>query len=187
MQRKIVCEDDIGKQTNVIVNNQLANKNMKKSFIFALCALVLVIFSSCKDKNTPKSISGDQSQPAWEVPSSYDMTVSMTAIVQVDLNLSYPEQASAAGWTVAENDVLSAFCGETCLGVAELNDGLFYLYIVGPTTEEEESAAISLRYYSAGFKNTFVASEQITFRNDEHIGSISEPLTPLFIVEKYKN
>ena len=78
----------------------------------------------------------------------------MTAVVKVDLKAQYPEKAS--DWQLNDNDLLAAFNGETCLGVASPKEGLFFLYIAG--TE----GAVTLRYYSAHYKNFFEAKDAFT-------------------------
>ena len=121
---------------------------MKKSMLIATCALLLLA-AGCNDKNKPETITGNVAAPAWTAPEKYDMTSSMTAIIRVDLAVNYPDQVAKAQWQVAEGDVLAAFSGETCLGVAELVDGLYYLYITAPS----EGTNVKLKYYSAALKN----------------------------------
>ena len=153
---------------------------MKKSMLIATCALLLLA-AGCNDKNKPETITGNVAAPAWTAPEKYDMTSSMTAIIRVDLAVNYPDQVAKAQWQVAEGDVLAAFSGETCLGVAELVDGLYYLYITAPS----EGTNVKLKYYSAALKNIFV-SEPITYSNDAHLGSESAPYIPLLTVQAGK-
>ena len=139
------------------------NKNMKKHlYIFLLCTLSLCTLVGCK-KDEPETFISDQARPVWTAPEAGDMTSSMTAVVKVDLKAQYPEKAS--DWQLNDNDLLAAFNGETCLGVA---------YIAG--TE----GAVTLRYYSAHYKNFFEAKDAFTFANDAHLGTVAEPFVPVW-------
>ncbi|MBP5476879.1 MAG: hypothetical protein J6Y00_04255 [Paludibacteraceae bacterium] len=85
----------------------------------------------------------------------------------------------SAGYQMTADDMLAAFDGnETCLGVAEQADGLFWLYVAG---NGDSTGRIRLRYYSAALKNVFV-SEEFAFVNDTRLGTVNEPYTPLFTV-----
>ena len=151
--------------------------------VMILCALLLA--AGCTSEE-PDAITGDVAKPAWADPTSYDMTASMTAIMDINLSYSFPAQvANLKTPLTKDEDLLAAFDGETCLGVAKLVDGLFFLYITAPVSgEESESAPITLKYYSKDLSNIFVGTEKITFRNDTQLGSIAEPYTPKFVVEK---
>ena len=104
----------------------------------------------------------------------------MTAVVKVDLKAQYPE--TAADWQPSVNDLLAAFSGETCLGVAQPQDGLFFLYIASPVTGNLSS--VTLRYYCAHYKNLFEAKDAFPYGNEETLGSPTTPLTPAFVVVK---
>ena len=80
---------------------------------------------------------------------------------------------------LAYNDLLAAFSGETCLGVAQPQDGLFFLYIAAPVTGNPSS--VTLRYYCAHYKNLFEAKDAFRFINDDHLGTIAEPFIPAFV------
>ena len=126
-----------------------------KLFLFAL----LLLFAAC-DKD-PFSTEGKVEDPKWTVTVDNDMTSSMTAIVQVSF---------------AENQgTLAAFVGDACCGVAEYVEGRYFLYIIGP--QSENPVDISIRFYSPDLKRIFVAKETIPFVNDSSLGSVSEPLT----------
>jgi hypothetical protein len=153
-------------------------KNMTlpvRNFNLLLCALLLFA-AGCKDKNAPETFASDQPRPTWTAPEKTDMTSSMTAVVKVDLAAQYPE--TAADFVLDDNDLLAAFSGETCLGVASAQDGLFFLYIAG--TE----GAVTLRYYSAHYKNLFEAKDAFPYHNDDHLGTPDSPLIPTFVVVK---
>jgi len=72
--------------------------------------------------------------------------------------------------------------GDVCCGVIEPTDGLFFLYITEPDGTAETQ--VSLRYYSAFFKNLFESKNVFAFQNDTHQGSVTGPLTPAFTVIK---
>ena len=154
---------------------------MKKSFIFALCSLsmvMLVLFSGCKkDKEqAPETFVSDMARPVWTAPEKSDMTSSMTAVVKVDLKAQYPN--IAADFALNENDLLGAFSGEQCLGVAQLQEGYFFLYINSPA---ESSSQVTLRYYSAFYKNLFEHKDAFPYLNDECLGTVAEPFIPAFV------
>lgn len=74
-------------------------------------------------------------------------------------------------------DLLAAFAGSECIGVTKPVDNLFYLYITSPSQDNED---ISLRYYSVRLRNVFQADTRFSFVNGARLGSVSEPLKPLF-------
>ena len=156
---------------------------MKKSFIFALCSLsmvLLVLFSGCKNKEQdPETFVSDKTRPVWTAPEKSDMTSSMTAVVKVDLKAQYP--SIAADFVLNENDLLGAFSGEQCLGVAQLQEGYFFIYINSPA---ESLSQVTLRYYSAFYKNLFEAKDAFPFKNDDILGTIADPYIPSLVVVK---
>ena len=157
----------------------------RRLFVILSCAMLLFA-AGCKEKNTPEdpgttpveNIAGNVSKPSWSNPDDYDMTSSLTAIVKVDLSIKYPEQAAKEHWAVASDDLLAAFAGESCIGVAELSDGLFWLYVTAPENNEE----ITIKYYSSKLKNIFVSEETFPYRNDYQLGTVSAPYSPAFVV-----
>ena len=138
--------------------------------------MLTVLLAGCKDKNAPESFSGNVARPTWTAPEVSDMTSSMTAVVKVDLKAQYPEVA--ADWQLKDEDRLAAFISDNCVGVASPKEGLFFLYIAG--TE----GAVTLRYYSAHYKNLFEAKDAFVFRNDDHLGTPDNPFIPAFVVAK---
>ena len=48
----------------------------------------------------------------------------------------------------------------------------------------DAEGAITLRYYSAHYKNLFEAKDAFVFRNDGRLGTIDEPYVPAFVVVK---
>jgi len=176
-------------------------KNMmsqvKNCSILVLCALLLLAVGCKKEQNAPEqpqpsqeqpdqpvtppteTIAGNVAQPDWKAPTDYDMTSSMTAVVQVDLARSFSKE-QLAGWMLAGNDMLAAFEGNTCLGVSTVQDSLFFLYITAP----KEDNNLTLKYYSASVKNLFVATETLPYKNDDKIGSVAQPYTPKWSVVK---
>ena len=138
-------------------------RNCKK--LFALCSLFLVLCSltGCKDKGRdPESLVGNASRPTWTIASDYDFAASMTAVIKVDLAAQYPN--SAADFVLMDNDLLAAFSGETCLGVASPNEG-----------------SVTLRYYSAHYKNLFEAKDAFPYVSDTQQGNADEPFIPAFV------
>lgn len=155
-------------------------KCFSKLFLLSLPLWVgLAGLTSCTEEVVSPTLNGNVAQPAWTAPADYDYTSSMTAVIKVSLSEKYP--STSAGWQLKDEDVLAAFIGDVCCGVVSPQDGLFYLYIAGPTSN---SLAVSLRYYSAHYKNIFEAKEVFEFKNDDHLGTVSEPFMPVFVVAK---
>lgn len=159
----------------------------KFSLYSVLCILsvLAVSFAGCKkdsekepDNPQPQTtLYGSVARPAWTAPEKSDMTSSMTAVVKVDLKAQFP--SIAADFVLNENDLLGAFAEEQCLGVASPNEGSFYLYIGAPVGVTPTS--VTLRYYSAFYKNLFEAKDAFPFKNDDILGTVAEPLIPAFV------
>lgn len=145
-----------------------------KSCSILLCALLLLA-AGCK-KDEPETLKSNKSQPAWTELADYDYTSSMTAVVKVDLAAQFPDLTS--DFKITDQDRLAAFSADKCLGVATPEDGLFYLFMVGA------DGSVTLRYYSAHYKNIFIANNAFAFQNDSHLGTVSQPFIPTFAVEK---
>lgn len=158
-------------------NMTLPAKNSNRLLIAVLTVLT-VFFSGCN--NEPETLYSDKARPAWTVTEAGDMTLSMTAVVKPDLTVQYPKIAT--DFVVEANDLMAAFIGETCLGVAQPQDGLFFLYIAAPVTGNPSS--VTLRYYSAHYKNLFVVIGAFPFVNDDHLGTVSNPIVPAFVKSK---
>jgi len=146
-------------------------------YIFVLCTLTICALMGCK--NEPETLVGNVPDPAWTFPAEHDYTSSMTAVVKVDLPASYPELAK--DFVLTGKDRLAAFSGSTCMGVASPKDSLFYLYIAPQTSFSGE---VTLRYYSAHYKNLFEAENTFTFANDSRLGTVAEPFTPQWKVSR---
>ena len=99
----------------------------------------------------------------------------MTAVVKVDLATQY--FAFASDFVLTDKDVLAAFIDETCTAVASPQDGLFFLYITG------KEGAVTLRYYSAHYKNIFETKTPFQFKNDDILGTADKPFVPAFVVK----
>ena len=155
-------------------------KNMMlpaRSFSMLLLAAALCFAACKKDKNEPETFNGDVARPTWTAIEVPDMSSSMTAVIKVDLKAQYPTQA--ADFVLDDNDLLAAFSCDLCLGTATPQDGLFYLFVAGINDDP-----VTLRYYSAHYKNLFEAKDAFRFINDDHLGTIAEPLIPQFVVVK---
>ena len=154
---------------------------MKKLYFICMLAVVVICFAGCKkDTNAPETFNGNVARPTWTAPEVSDMSSSMTAVVKVDLKAQYPE--TAADFVLDDNDLLAAFSGETCLGTAQPQEGLFFLYIAAPVTGNPSS--VTLRYYSAHYKNLFEAVNAFPFVNDTQQGTPDIPFIPAFVVAK---
>ena len=163
---------------------------------FAIIASIAMLFLAlgCKKNNQnepvqpqpepqpqPESIIGNVSAPAWTAPEDYDMPSSMTAVVKIDLSSLYTaEQLSGAGYQLKAEDKVAAFAGDECLGVIELQNGLFFVYINAPKTDSD----ITLKYYSSVLKHIYADKESFPFINDTQLGSAGSPYTPIWTIEK---
>jgi len=148
--------------------------------VFCILSVLTVLFAGCKkdEPTAPESLYGNVERPTWTVPSEYDYTSSMTAVIKVaNLNGQMVNDQ-----IVNDSDLLAAFSGDTCLGVAQPQDGLFFLYIAAPVTGNPSS--VTLRYYCAHYKNLFEAKDAFRFINDDHLGTTVEPFKPAFVVAK---
>lgn len=156
-------------------NMMLRAKNFST---FVLCTLLLLA-AGCKknDSNSdePATLGANVARPTWTATENYDYPSSMTAVVKIDLAAQYP--ASAKDFALHDDDLLAAFSSDgECLGVTSCQDGLFFLYVAG--TE----GAVTLRYYSAYYKNIFEAADAFTFRTDAMTGTVANPFVPVFKV-----
>jgi hypothetical protein len=168
-------------------------RNNYIAFILCIFTVAALLMTSCKkdDKSEPEQQEQGQGttetlvsnlpRPSWAAPDTTDMTSSMTAVITVDLRAQYPNLAK--DYELNEEDLIAAFAGNTCLGVASPMEDLFFLYVAGPTGKIEAND-ITLRYWSKQYKNIFVATDAFPFVNDSHLGTVAEPLTPAFVVEK---
>ena len=153
-----------------------------KLFILASCSLLLLA-AGCKkdkDKEPETTLTGNVSRPTtWTVSEDYDYTSSMTAVIKVaNINGQIVNEQ-----IVNENDLLSAFVGDNCVGVVspDTQTGLFFIYISAPNEQMVNEQMVNLKYYSVHYKNIFEAENVFPFQNDAHLGTIAEPIIPTFI------
>lgn len=144
-------------------------KNTRYFTLFFFALLLSVIISSCKKE---KEVFTTYPEPTWEVTYDEDYSVSMTAVLTIPSHLS--KYASS-------NDRLAAFSGETCRGVGEIINGLYYVTIKGTPDEE---ANVYFQYYSGRNKYLYKTPILFQFEKDEIYGTADEPKTlPLSVVE----
>ena len=162
---------------------------MKKCMVIASCALLLLAAGCKKNSDNepaapqpqpvqPTTLYGTIEQPDWTASSSYDLASSMTAVVSVDLKAQFPTLAT--DFVIDENDLLAAYAGDICMGVIDPDADLFFLYVAAPATGAP--AVVTLRYYSAHYKNIFYAKDAFPFRNDTQLGTVNAPYSPTWIV-----
>ena len=134
--------------------------------VFIFCS-VFCTLTACKNQEQPVDpyvTPGTTDNPNWKVTVENDMSASMTAIVKV----SFTEKQG----------ILAAFMGDDCCAVTTDTcyiDGLYYLYI-SPATEA--GGDVQLRFYSPDLRRIFNATATFPFRNDTHLGSVTDPYTP---------
>ena len=138
-----------------------------------LLSILLLSVAGCKkDVNEPQTIHGNQPRPSWVVTDESNLQSSVTATIKVTtLNGQAIDDTM-----VGADDLLAAFIGEECVGIAEYKDGLFYLYL------SAEEGNVTLRYYSAYYTNLFEVKDAFVYRNNASIGTVSEPYCPQWVV-----
>ena len=138
-----------------------------------LLSILLLSVAGCKkDVNEPQTIHGNQPRPSWVVTDESNLQSSVTATIKVTtLNGQAIDDTM-----VGADDLLAAFIGEECVGIAEYKDGLFYLYL------SAEEGTVTLRYYSAYYTNLFEVKDAFVYRNNASIGTVSEPYCPQWVV-----
>ena len=142
-----------------------------KNFSLLLVA-ALLFFAGCDNKNNPnpQNLYGNAARPTWQAVDDPDLTTSMTAVIRVNTLCDQAINDTVVG----EKDVLAAFAGETCIGVAEYVDGLFFLFITST------DGNVSLRYYSAHYTNLFEQKDAFPFVNQTQQGNPETPYIPKF-------
>ena len=155
-----------------------------KRIIITLFALVGLVFAGCHKESitsidtngTLGTPNGSVDAPLWSVDTNYDYSSSMTAVVEVELSLTYSQAAN--NWHVDSSDMVGAFCGDKCVGVAKPTHNLFFVYIIAPEVGSTEP--ITLRYYSSILKNIFYSDVSFPFVNGGQQGTVNQPLRPQF-------
>lgn len=142
--------------------------------IHAFILVALFLLASCGKEEggsavvEPDSMFGNITDPAWVVDTNYDYSSSMTAVLTVDL------QDADSLWTIDNADRLAAFVGDECVGVAAPSGSLFFLFIVSPQQSDGYSI-VTLRYYSAYYRNVFYSEEAFAFVNGGQQGTAANP------------
>lgn len=164
---------------------------MKRIMFIVSCILLLSGAAGCgnddDDDVLQRQTFNTVSRPRWAVSEDYDYSSSMTAIIRVDVSSLFPNDT--AQHQVNSQDLLAAFIDNQCCGVespVEGEDGLFFLFITQPVNDEEftGTADVTLRYWSAQYKNIFEAKNAFPFVNDGREGTVSQPFMPSFDIMK---
>lgn len=122
----------------------------------------------------PYSIQGNIDDPAWQADTDYDYSSSMTAVIQVSLQMVDSMPVPSDIWMTDVDDRLAAFVGDECVGVAQCDDlGRFFLFIHAPS---QPYGQITLRYYSHTLHNIFNTDTTFPFVNGGQQGTAAEPL-----------
>lgn len=105
------------------------------------------------------------SAPTWVPVSDESLTSSMTITAGLSDNFT--------AITVTEDDMLAAFSGQTCLGVATpmftYSKPRFYLYVLPPTDSKK---MVTLAYYNAKSNKLYYWVDAIHFENNKTVGSV---------------
>ena len=116
----------------------------------------------------------------WESGDQVRLNSSMTAVVTVSA-LSLTDDGPNIEPSIDESDLLAAFCGEECLGTASPDDeGRFFLFIQSPSNAGQQ---VDLLYYSAHYRNIFLAETPIAFVGGAQCGTSVEPMDLRFVVK----
>ncbi|MCQ2975165.1 MAG: hypothetical protein MJ211_10215 [Bacteroidales bacterium] len=130
---------------------------MKKVLIIIIVA-IFCIGTSCKKDESYRTFE----RPTWQT--SYDgYSVSMTCVMTLDKKI--------IGY-VDSTDILAAFIGEECRGIAEYTKDKFFLNIVG---KPEENSLITFKYYSAKNKYLYQEENLHSFVANDVLGVSDEP------------
>jgi hypothetical protein len=114
--------------------------NMKK-LLTSILIVTLFFAVSCKKEESYRTFE----RPDWQTTLD-GYSVSMTCVMTLDEKIiGYADST----------DILAAFIGNECRGIAEYTKEKFFLNIVG---SPEENALITFKYYSA--KNKYLYQEE---------------------------
>ncbi len=112
-----------------------------KKFLTSILIVTFFLAISCKKDENYRTFE----RPTWQTTLD-GYSVSMTCVMTLDKKI--------IGY-VDSTDILAAFIGNECRGVAEYTKDKFFLNIVGTP---EENALITFKYYSA--KNKYLYQEE---------------------------
>jgi hypothetical protein len=133
----------------------------------ALLFLVSVISLNCEKEE----VFNRYDPPIWTLEQG-SYSVNMTAVVVLPPNIK-PYMASA--------DMLSAFAGESCRGVASIVGDKFYITIKGSAGE---LSGITFKYYSSRNKYLYQAQNCVQFESDLIYGTEDQPVVlPLQVIK----
>lgn len=143
-------------------------KNTRYFTMFLFAVLLSISTVGCKKK---KEVFTTFPEPKWEVMHE-DYSMTMTAVVELPAHLQP---------YTSEGDYLAAFAGETCRGVGEVVDGLYYVTIKGTS---DDDTGVYFQYYNGRNKYMYKSSNLFAFESDGVFGTVDEPeVLPLSIVE----
>lgn len=112
-----------------------------KKFLTLMLVAICCLTVSCKKNESYRTFE----RPDWQTTLD-GYSVSMTCVMTLDDKI--------IGYVDSE-DILAAFIGNECRGVAEYTKDKFFLNIVGTP---EENSLITFKYYSA--KNKYLYQEE---------------------------
>lgn len=104
-------------------------------------------------------------RPTWTVPDMHIYPASMTAIIRMS-DYIQPSISSA--------DLLGAFIGEECRGIASYRNGIYLIQIKGDPSEMRN---VEFRYYCDATKELFISADKIAFESDITLGTVDNPKT----------
>ena len=129
-----------------------------KKILIVLFFATFCLATSCKKEESYRTFE----RPTWETTLD-GYSVSMTCVMTLDRNI--------IGYVDSE-DILAAFIGDECRGIAEYTKDKFFLNIVG---SPEESALITFKYYSAKTKYLYQEEGLHSFASNGVLGVSDEP------------
>lgn len=139
------------------------------------------VFSEEGNKGIPDwklDLMSDESAPQWSEPANGIFQFSMTAIIRLsDYLEKYADDA----------DQVAAFIGDECRGTGSVETNgdqkLFFIYIKG---NNSETGKVTLKYYSAKNKKTYICENLFDFVQNDHYGTAEFPeIAPFDLSGKY--
>lgn len=141
---------------------------MKNIIIKILGVSLLVVLACCGKKKEPDPDPVPDPVPSWSITQTNpDYTSSMTMI------MAMPES-----FTVTENDMMSVFSGEECVGLAKNPVSTpygyrFFIYVIKPMNPD---LFLAVKMYSFDKQKLYVKEHYCKYWMDEVLGTLEQPI-----------
>lgn len=104
-------------------------------------------------------------KPVWTLPDMHIYPASMTAIIKMS---DYIQPS------ITEGDLLGAFIGNECRGLATYQNGVYLIQVKG---DPSETRKVEFRYFCEQTKELFISADNIGFEADITLGTLDTPKT----------